>query len=98
MTVVHIAGMAVLIGDKGRQLCAWCGHVLFDFDLSMVMVAPNADGSPGRGPTPWTQGALVAVEGNGMWVVPDEGDTLPRNCCASPPAAPAKLTLVPGGP
>ena len=61
MTKVHIAGMAVLLGQKGRKLCAWCGHVLFDVDLSCIAVAPKADGTPGDAPRPWTQGALVAV-------------------------------------
>lgn len=84
---IHIAGMSVFVNSKGRQICAWCGHVLFDVDLADVMVAPNADGSPGQGPRPWKQGDLIAIDGSppvvSYRVVEVEGDELPRECCAA---------------
>ncbi|HEU4731738.1 MAG TPA: hypothetical protein VFT22_27770 [Kofleriaceae bacterium] len=93
---IHIAGFPVRVGTKGRQLCAWCGESLFDVDHSLVMVAPNADGSPGEPMQPWPTGELIAVEGNGKWVVPHEdGAQLPVQCCASPPP---RLTVVGGTP
>lgn len=89
---LHIAGFPVRIGTRGRQLCAWCGHHLFDIDHAHVMVAPNADGSPGDPVQPWPIGELVALEGPASWVVPHkDGDPLPISCCASPPP---KLAIV----
>ncbi len=90
--MIHIAGFPVRIGTKGRQLCAWCGHVLFDVDHANIMVAPNADGSPGEPVQPWETGVLIEVEGNGMWTVAHkDGDPIPVTACASPPL---KLTVV----
>jgi len=92
---IHIAGFPVRVGNKGRQLCAWCGEVLFDVDYAngtpvfnrirdFWRVASNEDGTPGEGPRPWEIGDLIAVEGNGKWVVPhDNGGPLPLQCCAS---------------
>jgi hypothetical protein len=93
---IHIAGLAVLIGDNGRQRCAWCGEILFDVDHALVMVAPNADGSPGEGPRPWKMGDLIAVDGCASWVVPcGEDDPLPVGCCAKP--LHLRLLPTPGG-
>ena len=83
MIRIHIAGFPVRVGNQLRQLCAWCGFALVDDDLSSIMVAPNADGSPGEPLSVWEMNALVAVDGNGKWTVPpDDGEKLPAQCCA----------------
>lgn len=91
---IHIAGWPVKVGSRGRQLCAWCGVVLFDVDHDRIMVASGGDG-----PRPWEVGELIATDGYDprypvavAHVVPHEdGAQLPLNCCASPPV---KLELV----
>jgi hypothetical protein len=88
---LHIAGLACHVDDRAMQRCAWCGDVLFEVDDANTFVAPNADGSPGPYPTPWKERALVAVEGNGKWVQPDDGGPLPLQFCGT--VAP-KLTVV----
>ncbi len=89
---VHIAGFPVRVGSRLRQLCAWCGEQLIDLDLDCIAVAPGSSvGAPGT----WETNALVAVDGPVSWVVqPEDGDKLPRECCAK---GPVKLTLVEGG-
>jgi len=85
MSKIHIAGFPVRIGNKGRQLCAWCGFILFDVDHSNVMVAPNEDGSVWS-PSPWPVGQLISVSENVMTVIPHkDGDDIPLQCCACPP-------------
>lgn len=85
--VVHIAGQGVGVETQYRQRCAWCGEVLVDGDAANEMVAP---GSGPRSPF-FAANALVAVEGNGKWVVEDHGNELPRNFCGAPPT---RLELV----
>jgi hypothetical protein len=83
---IHIAGMAVAIGPFRRQLCAWCGEVLFDYDLRNVMV------SPGSGePTPWKMADLVARDGMAWYSVPmpPDDEPLPSECCVPRPERPA---------
>ena len=77
--VVHIAGLDVKVGSCVRQLCAWCGEVLEDFDLSTVMVAG------GHEPPTWKVGELVAKDGGAMWLVEhNDGDQLPPTACVPP--------------
>jgi hypothetical protein len=84
--IVHIAGFPVKVGQQSRQLCAWCGASLIDIDHRNVMVAPNADGTPGEGPHFWAIGVLVAVDGPASWVLEHEdGAQLPLEACASGP-------------
>ena len=83
---VHIAGFPVKVGSEGRQLCAWCGLVLFDVDYSRIAWALNEDGSDPGPPQPWDVGALVRKEGNMTCVVAHvDGEALPAGCCANPP-------------
>jgi len=84
---IHIAGFPVKVGSKGRQLCAWCGFVLFDVDHAQIAVAPGCEG-----PRPWDVGELIEVNGNVQGLIPHkDGAPLPLNCCACPPP---KLELV----
>ena len=93
--VVHIAGRPVKVGHRGRQLCAWCGAKLIDDDFSTIMVASNADGSPGELPRPWDDGALVAVDGSLSMLVPHEdGTDLPDDCCAPSTGLPIPVASV----
>ncbi|GAB3472381.1 hypothetical protein [Actinophytocola sediminis] len=79
---IHFAGLPVRIGSRLRQRCAWCDHVLADYDLTRL-AAPE-----GQDPTPatWQAGSLVRVEGTSPRVttlVPHEdGDQLPAGTCA----------------
>ena len=77
---IHIAGSPVKVGNKGRQLCAWCGAVLFEIDYAQNV----ADGRK-----PWDVGALVAIRGTMAHTVTHEtGTSLPAECCAPDTAMP----------
>lgn len=95
--VVHIAGESVFIkkstvGELVRQLCAWCGHVLIDYDTGLMAVPAGQEGPPAT----WPVGALVAVDGNASWTydvrLPDEA--LPEASCTRAATAtdPARWT------
>lgn len=78
--VVHIAAPHICIdGRYLRQLCAWCGHRLVDYDLDRVAVPVGQEG-----PLPtWPTGALVEVDGGlsillGEWTADMR---LPENTC-----------------
>lgn len=86
---IHIAGHVVRVGDRLRQRCAWCEHVLIDEDLENVA---TSDGQP---PGTWETGALIAVDGPGSWVVHlAPGEPLPLRACANQPV---ELKVVPNG-
>jgi hypothetical protein len=75
---IHIAGWPVKVGRTGRQLCAWCGQLLFEETGREAWT-----GGDGGGPRPWETGALVAVHGNLSYVIKHEdGQRLPDECCA----------------
>lgn len=81
MSVVHIAGFPVLVGRHGRQLCAWCGALLFE------VTGNEASPDPVR---PWEMGDLIEVTKVGactgyVRLVHVDGDELPRNACAKAP-------------
>jgi hypothetical protein len=86
--MIHFAGIGIRIGNLVRQRCSWCGELIEDFDLSLIMVRLKEDGSPGEGPRPWAEGALVSVEkrGGGVTqkvVVGHVGDeSIPAGTCA----------------
>lgn len=91
-TVTHIAGFALRVGNKARQLCAWCGVRLIDDDYDLMAFAPGCDTEPKYyGPN-----ALVEVVTDGNMtqsaVVAAVDGELPRNCCAKEPV---KLRSVP---
>jgi hypothetical protein len=97
MTKTHIAGFPVKIGHKGRQLCAWCGEILFEV-TGQEMGPLKPDGSPPDALCPWEMGALIEVyKGDGVTgytVLPHEdGADLPANACVGPP----KLRSITGG-
>ena len=72
--MTHIAGLPLVVnGRYCRQLCAWCGEVLGDYDLERCA---SIDGS---GPSSWEEGAYVRVDGNCSYLVPDP---MPDDCCA----------------
>ena len=85
MAVTHIAGFPVRIGNKARQLCAWCGERLIDDDYDLMAFAPGCDAEPKY----FEPNTLVEVETSAdarftTVVQPIDGD-LPRNCCAKTP-------------
>lgn len=83
MSVVHIAGNDVQIGDQLRQRCAWCGTVLVDHALSRLMYEASTPPEERR-PGTWPVGGLVEVDGGASWAVKhDDGDPLPDNACGS---------------
>jgi hypothetical protein len=78
---VHIAGLALRVGNVARQRCAWCGVVLLEHDLENTF-SMSSDGKPAE-PGFWEQNRLVEIDGNAQWVRPEpEGSKLPVNCCA----------------
>lgn len=80
MVVTHIAGLDVTLdGRYMRQLCAWCGHELIDYDLALVAVALNPDGSHPGPPAAWQAGSFVQIDG-GVSATLDV-DRLPENFC-----------------
>lgn len=87
--VVHIAGFPVLVGRHGRQLCAWCGSLLFEV-TGDEMGPIKADGSPPDPMRPWEMGRLIEVTKDGPCtgyvLLPHvDGEELPRNACAKAP-------------
>jgi hypothetical protein len=75
----HIAGIAVQVGPRLRQRCAWCGATLADYDLSRIAVPEGQDPTPAT----WAADELVEVDGCASFVVPHEdGADLPENACA----------------
>lgn len=83
MSVVHIAGNDVQIGDQLRQRCAWCGTVLVDHTLSQLMYEASTPPEERR-PATWPVGGLVEVDGGASWTVEhNDGDPLPDNACGA---------------
>jgi hypothetical protein len=78
-SVVHIVGHHVVIGGRfQRQLCAWCGVKLTDYDLSMIAT------SGGTLLSQWPEGELIEVgDGWSSIIKHEDGEDLPANCCAS---------------
>lgn len=77
----HIAGVLITLDEQlMRQRCAWCDHVLIDYDLSRIAVPVDQPGPPAS----WEQGALVAVDGGASWAVGGPGDQLPDDFCGGP--------------
>lgn len=76
--VTHIAGVDVTINSQLRQLCAWCGTALADYDLTGIAVMEGEDPRPAT----WPVGSLVTVDGNVKWVTPhNDGSPLPEGTC-----------------
>ena len=88
----HIAGLDLTWdGRFQRQRCAWCGVTLLDYDLSMIQVMVEEDGTA-KAPGFWAVGALVHTEDGVSQVIEAEyhelaeGDTtpavkVPDDCC-----------------
>jgi hypothetical protein len=77
--VIHFIGLEMHVKTRVRQRCSWCGEILEDVDLSLMMVPAGSDGL-WKG---WEVGALLAVEGNGRWIVkPEVEGRLPLGTCA----------------
>lgn len=73
--MTHIAGFAVILdGRFQRQICAWCGEILIDNDLSKMA------STDGRAPAFWECGCIVEVDGNCSSKL--DVDRLPDNSCA----------------
>lgn len=85
--VTHIAGGQInLFGRYLRQRCEWCGVILLEYDLERVAVPEGQEG----GPTMWTPGVLVRVDGHVSAEIDnplrtDEGVQLPPDSCAFNP-------------
>jgi hypothetical protein len=92
---VHVAGLALGVQhtQRIRQLCAWCGHVLVDVDVSAIgmVVEPDGTGDVGDGQVPatWELGSLVEVYGSmQVCLAPAEeavGSVLPERSCTRRP-------------
>lgn len=80
---IHIAGFPLRIGNRVRQLCAWCGERLIDDDLDAMAFAPGSDSTVRT----FEVNALVSVErtaglvSTGVFAHP-EGEPLPVGSCA----------------
>lgn len=80
--VVHIAAQPLKVGSRLRQRCAWCGAIIDDTDLEGMQVA-LAPGETEPPPYPsWPFNKLVARNGAATYVVEDDGEHMPDNCCA----------------
>lgn len=80
MSVTHVAGPVVKIGDRCVQRCALCGEKLLD---NLNVVAPlNADGTPPAFAV-WGGRRLVCYDGNRSTDVGDfmERKILPPDFC-----------------
>lgn len=76
---IHIAGLPVRVGNRKRQLCAWCGHPLIDVCLEGY-VSTN-----GWEPAYFDPNDLISVEGENprlLSVVQHvDGDPIPVDWC-----------------
>lgn len=91
MKRIHIAGMAVQVGNVRRQCCAYCGEKLIDEDLELMMVAPGSSPAPAQ--WYWEPNTLVSIEVNGsmrvtMQVRHPQGEKLPPMSCVYPGGLP----------
>lgn len=97
MSTVHIVGRALGFGPFRRQLCAWCGERLCDYDLRLMA---SSDGSE---PGMWKEGDLLEVDSSDAGVVRssvvahEDGADIPLNCCASPPVTLRLVVPAPAG-
>lgn len=92
-SVAHIAGLEMQKGTQIRQRCAWCGAILIDDDLALMMVPVGQEGSA-RSYFPvgeWVETYSPDNQG-GMWValdpIPPNEDghyTAPENSCMNMP-------------
>lgn len=74
---VHLAGNAIVIGQRMIQRCLVCGYKLIDVDLDRVAINVP-EGSEDRGIGMFAVGHLIKVsggEGSGMTGYSDRGDT-----------------------
>jgi hypothetical protein len=79
VTMTHVAGLPVTVGQEMRQRCAWCGAVIVDYDLTRLAVPVGQDPTPAT----WELGALVVVDGGMQRVADDQADDkLPADACA----------------
>lgn len=80
--VTHVAAQTITIdGRYLRQLCAWCGEVLIDYDLANVAMVVTPD-DPNPTPATWPTGNLVRVDGNVSTTL-DENEQLPDDFCGA---------------
>lgn len=78
--VVHVAGADIAFNDLLRQRCAWCGAILIDQDLKLVLVP---EGTQDRGFPVWPAGSFIGVDGSMKYFIPFEnGDPFPDGLCA----------------
>lgn len=79
ISILHIAGVHVTVGNRLRQRCAWCGAVLIDYDLALVAVPVGQEGAPAV----WPVGDLVLVDGHVSALVEHvDGEPVPEGACA----------------
>ena len=94
LTQTHIIGVEVLLDNRQRQRCAWCGAVLLDNDLSRMAAKielPDgvevSDEAPPARPAAFPVGKLLRItgaEGESRVfesVDPGEGGNLPDDAC-----------------
>lgn len=74
--VTHIAGLRIEAIGFIRQRCAWCAHMLIDYDLRRVAVPEGQDAPLAT----FEPGVLVETDGSVSVLIP--GDQLPDNACA----------------
>lgn len=72
MSVTHLAGTKVEANGRLRQRCAWCGALLFDYELANVAVAGDEWREPGTAePDTWWRVDDHAVARYGWRVEPE---------------------------
>lgn len=78
--VIHIAGADVGFNNLLRQRCAWCGAILIDQDLTLVLVP---EGTKNRDFPVWPVGSFVGVDGGMKFSVAfTNGSPFPAGLCA----------------
>lgn len=80
MSVTHIAGPVITIGDRKIQRCSVCGEKLND-NLAILLGRLAAIGEPPKFLS-WPVGEPVRFDGPAQFIVPHkDGDHLPPDCC-----------------
>lgn len=73
--MVHIAGLGIRVaGRHVRQLCAWCGEPLIDYDELRIIE------TGGERPVMWPEGRMIRTDGD-CWVVLPQG-RMPEDACS----------------
>lgn len=87
ITQTHIVGVEVILDQRQRQRCAWCGAVLLDNDLTRMAILEDVPGQDAGKPASFPVGKLLRITGAEgeprmfEQIEPGEDGQLPDDAC-----------------